>query len=286
MRKLLLVVLLFPMISFGQKRLHLTAFGGFANYQGDLQSKPFTLEQSAGALGLGLQYNLTPHLSIRTGFNYGRIEGDDKKNKPTLQLRNLSFHTKILEGNLLGEYSLFDLNDRTISPYVFAGVAMFHFNPYALDTSGNKIFLQPLGTEGQGLSPYNREPYKKIQFAIPFGGGIKFRVTENAVLGFEIGMRKLLTDYLDDVSTTYINPIALGLGRGQKAVEMAYRGGEIKNGDPLYPPEGTLRGSEKFKDWYYFSGLTLAVGIGDGNLNFGGVGNRKVKSSVDCPKVY
>ena len=289
MRKLLMILLFVPAITFAQKRLHLTAFGGFANYQGDLQSKRFTLEQSAGAFGIGLKYDVTSHLSVRTGFNYGRVEGDDKKNKAVLQLRNLSFQTTIVEANLLAEYTLFDLEDKRISPYAFAGVGIFHFNPFAFDSVGNKIYLQPLGTEGQGLSQYNRDPYKKTQFAIPFGGGVKFRVTENAVLGFEIGMRKLFTDYLDDVSKTYVNEIALGLARGPKAVEMAYRGGEVKNGDPLYPAEGTLRGSEKFKDWYYFSGLTLSVGIGDGNLpfiNLHGTRERKVRSSVDCPKIY
>jgi hypothetical protein len=96
---------------------------------------------------------------------------------------------------------------------------------------------------------------------MPLGGGVKFRITETTVLGFEIGMRKLFTDYLDDVSTTYVDPLALALARGPKAVEMSYRGGEVKNGDPTYPTEGSLRGGEKFKDWYYFTGVTLSVRI-------------------------
>src|SRR5437870_12218247 len=97
---LILAVIFLPSLSFAQ-RLHLDLFGGFSNYQGDLQQKPFPFDQSNGALGAGLKYDLTNHFSLRTGLMYGRVEGDDKENNPTLQLRNLSFQSKITEGNLL-----------------------------------------------------------------------------------------------------------------------------------------------------------------------------------------
>jgi hypothetical protein len=42
---------------------------------------------------------------------------------------------------------------------------------------------------------------------------------------------------------------------------MAYRGGEIKGGDPTYPAAGTQRGGASRKDWYYFSGFSLSIGI-------------------------
>jgi len=262
MLKLLLFSFFVPLTLFSQSRLHFTAFGGFANYQGDLQSKPFTTDQSHGAFGLGLKFDVTSKISIRTGFNYGSVEADDKKNKPSLQPRNLSFGTRIVEGNLLAEYNILDLDERRISPFIFAGIGFFHFNPFAIDSIGNKVFLPPLTTEGQGLANYPaRKPYKLTQWCIPLGGGVKFRMTETTVLGFEIGMRKLFTDYLDDVSTNYVDPLALALARGPKAVEMSYRGGEVKNGDPIYPAEGSLRGGKKFKDWYYFTGVTLSVRI-------------------------
>lgn len=269
MRSFLLILLFNPVALLSQSRLHATAFGGFSNYQGDLQSKPFTFDQSHAVFGLGLKYDVTPKLSVRTGFNYGSIAATDKKNKPSLQPRNLSFHSKIIEGNLLAEYTIFDLDEKMIAPYVFGGIGIFHFKPFAFDTLGNEISLQPLGTEGQGLSKYpSRKPYKLTQLALPFGGGIRFRITDDAVLGYEIGMRKLFTDYLDDVSTIYVDAIALVQTHGQKALEMSYRGGEVKDGDPSYPPEGYLRGGEKFKDWYYFTGLTLSIRINAAKGNF------------------
>lgn len=284
MRRLLIVCLLFPGVLAAQDRFHVTLFGGFSNYQGDLQDRAFTLDQSNGAFGIGVKYDLTSHISIRSGFNYGRVQGDDKGNKPILQARNLSFQTKILEFNLLGEYNFFDLSQHRFTPYVFGGIAIFKFNPYAYDTLGNKVFLQPLSTEGQGLSAYpDRKPYKLTQFAVPFGAGMKLRINSKAVLGFEFGLRKTFFDYLDDVSKTYVDGNALALERGTKAVEMSYRGGELRTGNTTYPADGTIRGGSKFKDWYYFTGITLAVGIGGNSTLFNGGGNRRGRT--DCPKV-
>jgi len=280
MRLLSLLLFLFPLLSSAQTRLHGTLFGGFANYYGDLQNKPITLDQSSLAIGAGLKYDLTEHIAIRSGFMYGRIGADDKRNKSSLQFRNLNFQSKVFEWNVLAEYSLFDLNERNISPYVFGGIAIFHFNPYTFDSLGNKHFLQPLSTEGQGLPQYpDRDPYKLTQFSIPLGIGIKYRVTDRVVLGYEFGLRKTFFDYLDDVSTTYVDQTTLLNAKGPKAVELAYRGGELHGGDPNYPVDGTTRGGSEFKDWYYFSGFTLTIDINTNKRLF----NRKGNGSVDCP---
>jgi hypothetical protein len=126
MKKLLLIAILFsPIISLSQ-RLHLNLFGGLANYMGDMQDKPVTFNQSNGALGVGLQYDLSNHFSVRTGLMYGKVSAQDKFNRPSLQARNLSFESKIVEGSLLVDYNLFDLNNRKFTPYVFTGVAVYH----------------------------------------------------------------------------------------------------------------------------------------------------------------
>ena len=147
------------------------------------------------------------------------------------------------------------------------------------DTSGNKIYLEPLSTEGQGLAQYpDRKKYKLTQFSIPFGGGIRLRVTDNISLGYELGFRKTFTDYLDDVSSTYVDPFVLAQAKGLKAVEMAFRGGEVKNSNAVYPPDGTMRGGAKYKDWYYFHGITLTVGLNTNGMRSGKRGN------IDCPR--
>jgi hypothetical protein len=280
MKKIFGILLLTP---FGlQAQFHLNLFGGFSNYSGDLQSKRFTLDQSYGAFGIGGQYDLTGHFSLLSGFNIGHVGASDKFNKPDLQLRNLSFQSKIMEWNFMAEYNVFDLNEHRFTPYGFAGIAIFHFNPFAYDTLGNRIYLRPLSTEGEGLAQYpgNKE-YSLTQFAIPFGAGIKLRVTSNVVLAYEISFRKLFTDYLDDVSKRYVDQATLLADKGPVAVEMAYRGDEIKNG-ASYPAAGSIRGNSKYNDWYYFSGIRVSITFGDGYNEEGS--SRSGKSRMDCPK--
>jgi hypothetical protein len=278
MRRLFLLVLVLPNIVSGQ--WHVNLFGGISNYSGDLQSKIFTTDQSNGAFGVGLQYDITPHLSALSGINYGKVNAADRFNKPELQMRNLSFQSQIFEWNLIGEYNVLDISEKRFTPYFFAGIAIFRFNPYAYDTLGNKIYLKPLSTEGEGLSAYpDSKPYHLIQFAIPFGAGIKLRITDNVTIAYEIAFRKLFTDHLDDVSSRYVDQTILLNAKGPKAVEMAYRGNQVKGGNPLYPAAGTLRGGSKYNDWYYFSGIRVSIGLNE-------IISKKIdrRGVIDCPK--
>ena len=279
MRKLILLVVFIPSILSAQK-FHVDLFGGFSNYQGDLQENRFTTSQAKGAVGFGLRYDLSNHFDVRTNFTYATLGASDAYNRQAdLRARNLSFRSHITEANLLLDYNILNIDFHKLSPYVFGGIAVFHFNPYAFDSLGNKIYLKPLSTEGQGLAAYpDRKEYHLTQFAIPFGAGLRWKFTENITLSYEIGLRKTFTDYLDDVSTTYADQAILAAAKGPKAVEMAWRGAELKNGGP-YPAEGTVRGGSTFKDWYYFSGVTISIGIGK-RSGFRGTDNGR----TDCPK--
>src|SRR4029079_7997167 len=132
--------------------------------------------------------------------------------------------------------------EHRFSPYLFAGLSLFHFNPYSKDALGNDVNLRSLSTEGQNLPEYpDRKMYSLNQISIPFGGGIHFAVTENITLGYEIRMHKTFTDYLDDVSKSYVDKAPLLRERGQQSVDFAFRGDELKNPLP-YPADGTKRG--------------------------------------------
>jgi hypothetical protein len=103
-----------------------------------------------------------------------------------------------------------------------------------------------LRTEGQGLPDFpERKEYKLTQLCIPFGIGARFRVSDQFSIGAEIGFRKLFTDYLDDVSNTYVDPIKLSQASGPKAIEISYRGDEVGSHYNPYPPHGTIRGNPK-----------------------------------------
>jgi hypothetical protein len=279
MKKLFLAALLFPL--FTQAQWNVNLFGGFSNYIGDLQSKKYTTQQSHGSFGAGIQYDLNGHFSLLSNLTYGKVGASDKyAAQADLRARNLSFQTAIGEWNVLAEYNLLDLQSHRLTPYVFAGLAVYHFNPYANDSTGKKVYLRPLSTEGEGLPQYpGRKPYALTQLAIPFGGGIKFRISDRVVLAYEIGLRKLFTDYLDDVSTRYVDPAILLAAKGPEAVEMAYRGNEIKGGAG-YPPTGTVRGNPSRKDWYYMSGLRVTIALNTSASE----AHRRHNGILDCPK--
>ena len=267
------------------QNLFTSFFIGSSNYSGDLQEKRFTFNQAHPAAGVGLLYEINEKMLLRGDFTFGKISADDKysaKNKS----RNLNFVSNIYEYSIGFEYSLLDLYLYKVSPYLFTGVSLFSFNPYAKQDNGNLILLAELSTEGEGF--YNgRKEYKLRQVSIPFGGGFQWAINDNKRIGIVVGFRKTFTDYLDDVSTTYIDQSLLVTQRGQKAANIAYRGDELPNGAP-YPADGTIRGNPKSKDWYYFTGLTFRVRINPhrreirGRLDI----NSSKRSRTDCPKIF
>jgi opacity protein-like surface antigen len=264
------------------QRVHVGLFGGLSAYNGDLTDKIFPKKVTNGAIGVTVNYEWKDQIMFRGGLTYAVAGGADRySEKPDLVARNLSFETSILEFSLVGEYYLLNLYDHRISPYIFGGLAVYHYNPYTY-SNGNKVYLKPLSTEGQGIAGYpGREPYGLTQFAMPFGGGIKFAISENLRVGVEVGLRKLFTDYFDDVSSTYADPNDLLAAKGQLAVDLSYRGDELSNGDPVYPGKGAIRGGETKKDMYYFSGIHLTYRLGGTGGLFGSSNKRK----YGCPVV-
>ena len=241
------------------EKFSLGVFGGLINYQGDLNPNSFTISRSKAAVGLIARVKLHPNLSWRTGAAIGHIQAADQYNRDYLKPRNLSFNTTIKELHTGLEVSLTNLETKRVSPYVYGGGAIFHFNPWTNDQLNEKIYLQPLGTEGQGLPEYpNRKKYKLTQFALAFGGGVRVNVSDHFNVGFELSQRKTFTDYLDDVSTSYADEQVLLLGNGAQAVELAFRGDELP-GNANYPPEKEIRGTPTEKDWYYYIGVHVEV---------------------------
>lgn len=285
MRNLIILSFLFlSTVSYSQVRVGV--FGGIGNYQGDLINNMYVGKLTRPAVGITGSYDVTDRLTLRAGFTYAQVAGNDRYNtRGDLRLRNISFESDILELSLVGEFYTFRFENKRWSPYVFGGIAAYHFNPYILTTDDEKIFLKPLSTEGQGLEGYQNKPYSLTQFALPFGAGIKFDITENVRMGAEVGLRKLFTDYLDDISTNYADQNDLITQRGELAAAVAYRGDEVAGGNPNYPAKGAQRGSEAYKDWYYLTGLTLSFQLGNGPLFNKGSGNRKIRSGFGCPKV-
>ena len=180
MRSLLIVLI--GLISFGLQgqSVELGVNAGVSFYNGDLSPKEYIdyLEMLHPAGGVFLRVNTASSISVRLGANFGTVSGDDKMS--AYPDRQLNFRSRLSELYITGEWNIFEWypgNGRTgISPYVFAGLNLFYFNPEAR-TESQWVELQPLGTEGQGLPGYE-EKYDLVQFGVPFGVGLKIKLPE------------------------------------------------------------------------------------------------------------
>ena len=258
MRKLFLFTCLFSVLHTSAQTLRLNFMAGLSNYYGETQTKKLTFEQSNPVIALGATLDLTDKLLLRSEFISTKLQGDDKRGM--YPDRNLNFKTSIREATLLLEYNLFDLYEKKITPYFFTGVGLFNFNSYTTDSLNRKVFLKGLSTEGQGFPEYpDRKVYKNTQLNIPIGGGLKYAISEDVQFGFEYGLRVLFTDYIDDVSKSFIDPTILRNRAGQLAVDLSYRSDELKSGSQTYPGEGSLRGSTRVNDLYYYGLARLSI---------------------------
>jgi hypothetical protein len=136
------------------------------------------------------------------------------------------------------------------TPYVTFGVGVFNYDPFAM-LQGQKNFLRPLNTECQGTTQYpDRKPYGSMAFSIPFGAGVKYCINERINVGFEIVHRVTGTDYLDDVSKTYVDPsIFPTLPNGDPSPAYLLHDRSYELGEPIGLP-GRQRGIMTQKDQF------------------------------------
>ncbi|MBL4623742.1 MAG: hypothetical protein JKY42_01155 [Flavobacteriales bacterium] len=247
MRKWFFLFILFPVAVFAQESDHFAKrnsiikkivpntrsteiglFGGVSYYNGDLNpASQFNPALTHWALGIIIRRNLSSRWSLRLNGMYGTVKGDDLiSSSLSQQARGVSFQSKIYELSGQAEFNFFPYcvaNDIIyFSPYLFVGLGAFRFNPTA-STDGGGQELSNLKTEGIS--------YSKISPVLPFGVGIKAKLSNRFLFGIEWGQRKTWTDYIDDVSASYES-------------------------------SGRQRGNSKINDYYSFAGVTLTIRLG------------------------
>lgn len=249
--------------SFAQRKekvVEIGVFLGGSYYIGDLNPTRHFDQFTHPGGGIVFRYNFNPRFAARANFLLGNIEGHDEFSSSAFQQqRNLSFQSKVTElsGQLEFNFLNYEIgNDRSrFSPFIFGGIGCFQFDPQG-QYNDSRVSLRPLATEGQGLPGSSAKPYKQFQVTLPFGVGIRLNVAKNMSLGLEWGMRKTFTDYLDDVSTTYYDPVKLKEYKGEIAVVMA---DQSKGLDAGANNVGRQRGTPTNKDWYSFAGAVLTI---------------------------
>lgn len=262
---LIFLAFLFPTILSAQY-FEAGIFAGVSNYQGDLAPRFMKASEYAPAFGIFGRYNFSGHLGMKVHLYKGVLQGSDEGAplKNGLRQRNLSFQSDIYELGVQAEYNLIDFNvlkgDHITTPYVFAGVSGFYFNPIA-ELNGQLHELQPLGTEGQGIEGYDAK-YKLFSIGIPAGLGVKFNFNKTVNVGLEMGVRYTFTDYIDDVKGKYPDIGVLKENSGELATLLSYRTPEYDN-NITTDPQGQFRGGDQGRnDFYFFGGVTLSFNIG------------------------
>jgi hypothetical protein len=280
---ILSTIILFPWLLCAQY-LELGLSAGGANYLGDLSdnSRKLYLENTGFHAAVFGRYHVSPLTALKLQLGYASVSGDDalSANEET-RLRNLSFQTGLMEFSLTAELNLpgydpYNLN-QPLSPYLFAGIAGFSFQPSAT-YQGERYRLAVLGTEGQGRAD-RPAPYATTAFAIPMGLGLKFAAADKLNIGLELGARLTFTDYLDDVGGTYMSYPDLLASQGPLSAALGNRTGELSGGEPVIVPTGTPRGDTQPRDWYFTGGLFISYNLLDNGL----VGSRyRVRKRAGC----
>jgi len=236
---------------------------------------------------LYLGYRIGEFLKIRAAATYGGVQAADillSGDSPAILAkitRNVHFKSIIVEGSLMAEIYptvLFESNPSSVTgkfrPYLLAGIGVFHFDPkglyHAPNGSAAWVNLQPLRTEGQGMPNHpDRKEYALIEQNIQVGFGIKYHISQKVGVSFEVIGRKTPTDYLDDVSTRYIDNRDFYTFFGQTspvariAEQMANNPVYKNGGAPLlgWGPGGR-RGSPQYNDYFYSSNIRLSYRFG------------------------
>ena len=245
------------------------------NYFGDLSPLPNALSADIGftkpAIGITFGHRFASRYTLRGEFRYGSLSGNDfesadpnNTNARFRYVRNLQFRNRIKELTITGVFDLYKnlstyIDRVSLTPYVFVGITVFHHNPQAFvgddgpSNQGNWVNLKPLGTEGQNLDlpadhpNAGKKAYSNVQVAIPFGVGVRYKLNEMMDLSFELGVRYLFTDYIDDVSGNFVDvtlfndPLAAYLSDRSREVNDA-ESGNARNGEVVGAVTGGVLG--------------------------------------------
>lgn len=255
MKKLIFVlILLIATVSLRAQRYgEIGIFGGGSYYLGELNpGKPFLL--SKPAFGGFIRHNFNERTAIKGALTYGTLTGDDMISKVNTN-RGLNFTSPITDISATFELNFFDYFIGSlrhfVTPYMYAGGSLFLFNPKA-SYGGTTYELHGLATEGQGSVYPERKMYKRTQFAIPFGIGVKYSLNSFMGLSVDWGMRKTFTDYIDDISTTYYLDL-------QSLTPSETNAAGLASDPTLSHNRGMQRGDPTYNDWYSFFGVSLSI---------------------------
>lgn len=219
---------------------------------------------STGLAGfIGFRYRFAPMFATTSSLSVFGLRADDvHSEEPFRNARSLHFKSLCFEVsqrleliiyanekfgstfNLPGNYSK---KNRSQQLYGFGGVGLLYFNPKAQNQDGDWTALRPLKTEGQ------TKLYSPLTFTLPVGIGFRWGINNIWRMGVEVSYVKTFSDYIDDVSSTYVDPTIF------TSPDAAFLSNPV-TGNPAFAP-GEKRGNSDQKDAYYHLNIFVSKNI-------------------------
>jgi hypothetical protein len=184
--------------SLAQPSVDIGVFGGAGTYFGDMTTVDFQKSINP-AYGGFIRYNFNPRYGFRFNVINGSIGAVGNYNAETW-----NFQKNVLDISLLFEFNYlkYIVGDKTTpwSTFIFFGLGMQTYN-YKMDQAK----LTPLVDPSYFLSADISGPV--MTATIPFGLGVKYNISKRIGIGLEGGLRKSLSDKLDDLDDplSYMN---------------------------------------------------------------------------------
>jgi hypothetical protein len=216
---ILLIIILLPLAGISQRwklqRAEITGGLGGVNYFGDIGGSPddtkllglkdLEISYTRPNINFGGRYRLDERMNVKANLIFGYVEGSDANSKNAS--RNYAFSSSVFEISGQYEYSIipestpvnFSIGNlrrglksssAKLNTYVFAGLGGVFFNVKPLDD----------------LEDSDRfDDSKSVSLVVPMGIGLKYPITNQIHVGFELGGRWTTTDYLDGFTSEFSN---------------------------------------------------------------------------------
>jgi len=193
---------------------------GATNYSGDVSESAIEIKEMQLGYGAYVRYHFSSKFSLKLHGYSGSISGDDA-NSPVLKERSFRFSSSLLELGLVGELHLFKkprysktgLHKFQVSPYLYGGIG-------TVIATSDAEYYGPANRRNDWLrAPLPEDDLKNRFILAPVGGGLRFDIFDQIIVGLEGGFRPVFSDDLDGVK---------------------------------------LNGNPNRGDWYYYGGATIS----------------------------
>jgi hypothetical protein len=173
--------------------------GGAPNATSLLFIKDLTFRSTRPSVYAGLRYRVNPNTSVKAAFIYGYSKTEDFVGSRN-ENRGFKSVTQLFEFSGNYEYYFLPEQRRLRSAAVFNRRGMINdyssFGAYVFIGLGGTLFWPHLEID----QPRTGDKYKNnmgITASIPVGAGFKYIISDKWILGYEIGYRQSLSDFLD-----------------------------------------------------------------------------------------